>query len=140
MTAANLKQHLAAISALPPGALALLSPLTDEAEYLAALEASEELSRMMGQHHGHPLEGVFETLMRHIVAYEDAHYPLPDTPAHQMLGFLLAQQGISQTELAARLGVSQGTVSRLVSGKTQFTAQWIERLAHTLGVSPSVFV
>jgi DNA-binding Xre family transcriptional regulator len=46
---------------------------------------------------------------------------------------------ISQTEFAARTGINQGTVSRLLSGRHTPTVETMERIAYTLGVKPTIF-
>lgn len=134
----EIRDHVAALCALPAGALAPLAPIETEAAYDAALKASEHLSEVMDENAA--LEGVFQTVVARIAAYEDAVYPLPGVTPHGMLAYLMEKRGLSQEDLAARLGVSQTTVSRLASGRTAFTAEWVDRLSAALGVEGSVFL
>lgn len=48
----------------------------------------------------------------------------------------MAQAGISQAELARRVGVSQQAIARLVSGSTQGTRH-LHRIARELGTTPA---
>jgi transcriptional regulator with XRE-family HTH domain len=58
-------------------------------------------------------------------AYEDME------PAHQ-LARLRIMRGLTQTELAARLGTKQPSIARLESGKTEPTLSLLRRAAEAL--------
>jgi ribosome-binding protein aMBF1 (putative translation factor) len=46
--------------------------------------------------------------------------------------------GVSQTELAARMGVAQSAVSRIEAGRSNITVEMLTRIATALGASLSV--
>lgn len=50
------------------------------------------------------------------------------------LEVLLHLEGITQTEAAARLGMSQGAVSKLINGVNPLSAELVNRLALEFGV------
>ena len=47
----------------------------------------------------------------------------------------LHEQGISQTDLAARMGVSRQQVAKIVKGKENFTFETIDKLEKALGIT-----
>lgn len=53
---------------------------------------------------------------------------------------LIAERGISQTELAAALGISNGTLSDWLSGRYYPRMRYIEAMAKYFNVDPSVLV
>lgn len=52
----------------------------------------------------------------------------------------MEQRGVSQGQLAAGLGCSQTTVSRLLRGQTQLTVEDLFKIAKVLQVNPTVFM
>lgn len=53
--------------------------------------------------------------------------------------FADALAGRSQRAFAMQVGFNQATVSRLLTGKAEPTAEMIERIAHTLNLRPTYF-
>lgn len=49
---------------------------------------------------------------------------------------VLKKYGLSQTELAERLGINRVSVSRLLSEKNDMRASTIEKIAKAIGCSP----
>ena len=52
---------------------------------------------------------------------------------------LREQQGLTTTELAKRVGISQAQISRLENGKQGFRSSTLAKIAHALGVKPVYF-
>lgn len=46
------------------------------------------------------------------------------------------QKGITQVELAKRLGISQGAIQKLETGERGLDLDWIEKIAKALNVEP----
>lgn len=83
------------------------------------------------------------------ISYEDfyAAHPIPDTPANRArkadvdLSFDLAQlvydlrkqAGLTQTQLAQRMGTTQSVIARLESGGHNPNLSLVNRVAHALG-------
>lgn len=53
---------------------------------------------------------------------------------------LLKDEGYKGTQIAERLGVSEGQVSRLLSGKSAFKFDHLVTLGQMLGVNPKTFL
>jgi len=83
-------------------------------------------------------EEAIELLSLLIDRYESERYPIPDASPADVLRFLLAQNGLSQRDIAAELG-GEATVSLVLSGKRSLTREHIARLSRRFRVSPAVF-
>jgi DNA-binding Xre family transcriptional regulator len=70
-------------------------------------------------------------LQQEQVAYEVARLAREATTA---ITFHLREQGISRTELAARMGVSPGRISQILSGDENLTLQTLSTVCAALGV------
>jgi transcriptional regulator with XRE-family HTH domain len=55
------------------------------------------------------------------------------------IGALREKQGITTTELAKRVGISQAQISRLENGKQGFRSSTLTKIAKALGVKPLYF-
>ncbi|GAA4013451.1 hypothetical protein GCM10022631_26370 [Deinococcus rubellus] len=125
---------------LPPEVRDLTTPIETEAQYQRALELFEEVWNEVGENVGHPLGSLFVLLRDHLAAYEARAHPIPAAPAHRVLAHLMEQHNLRQTQLAEVLGITQGNISRLLSGQTPFSVDAVRRLAGFFRVSPAVFL
>ena len=55
------------------------------------------------------------------------------------IGELRVKLGITTTQLAKRVGISQAQISRLENGKQGFRSKTLDRIANALGVKPMYF-
>jgi len=55
------------------------------------------------------------------------------------IGALREKLGITTTELAKRVGISQAQISRLENGKQGFRSKTLDRISKALGVKPIYF-
>ncbi|RJF74917.1 helix-turn-helix domain-containing protein [Deinococcus cavernae] len=118
----------------------LFTPITTEAENDRALEVLRLLMHEIGEQKSHPLEHFVLSLTERIQAFEDTFYPkLPNDPAAN-LRFAMEQRNLSQRGLAEATGIEQATISRLCSGKREFNADHIKRLAAYFKKDPSLFL
>ena len=74
-----------------------------------------------------------------VMAYDDEHYPIPQSPPHEMVKFLMEQGGLKQADLVPLLG-SRAQVSDLVNGKRGISKAQIKKLAEYFGVSAELFL
>ena len=88
----------------------------------------------------HPLDPLADALMHRITAYEAEHFPIPDTDAASMLGFLMDQHGLTQQRLAQATGIQQTTISALLNRRRPFTADHARKLGAFFKVNPGVFL
>ncbi len=115
-----------------------LGQLRTEAEYTRAVSVLDEIVDEIGQQETHPLADLAETLGLFIEAYEDAHVPLSDSSASEILRALMDEHGLTQSDLP-EIG-SQGVVSEILSGKRDLNVRQIAQLAARFGVSPALFM
>ena len=71
--------------------------------------------------------------------YESQAYPAEPASDAEMLAHLLDARGMSQTELAAGVGIAGSTISEVLHGKRKLRREHVGRLAAFFGVSPAVF-
>ncbi|HET6879985.1 MAG TPA: helix-turn-helix domain-containing protein [Pirellulales bacterium] len=71
--------------------------------------------------------------------YEAEAYPAQPASDAEMLAHLLDARGMSQTELATKVGIAGSTISEVLHGKRQLRREHVARLAAFFGVSTAVF-
>lgn len=74
-----------------------------------------------------------------LIEFGDDNQYLPDevTPPGETLQEVLSDRGITQTELAARLGMAHKTVNEIITGKAPLSHETALALEHVLGISAS---
>ncbi len=75
-----------------------------------------------------------------IEAYETEHIPMPYVSPAAMLRFLIEQKGVSQIEVAEATGISEATISQILTEKRQPSRKVIPRLAEYFAIDPAVFL
>lgn len=118
--------------------IAPLLTIRNEREYSAAVKRMNELLDEIGTNEKHPLYGLLDTLGTLIHAYEEEHYPIPDSSGSDVLQFLMDEHGLTQSDLS-EIG-SQGVVSEILNGKRDLNIRQIRALAKKFKVSPAAFV
>jgi HTH-type transcriptional regulator/antitoxin HigA len=108
------------------------------ASYKHACRLLDDLSDEIGDNEKHPLAGLMDTLGTLIEAWEAEHDPVPNAAPRQVLGALMKEQGLKQTDLK-ELG-SQGVVSEILAGKRELNVRQVKALAKRFKVSPAVFL
>jgi len=115
-----------------------LLTIRDEDEYDAAVERMNAFLDEIGTDESHPLYSLMETLGTLIQAYEEEHYPIPETKGAEVLRFLMDEHDLTQSDLP-EVG-SQGVVSEILNGKRDLNVRQIRVLAERFQVSPAAFV
>ena len=69
-----------------------------------------------------------DLLEKLVLAYDDEHYPIPPSPPHLMVQFLMEQRGLRQADLVPVIG-SRAQVSALVNGKRGISKAQAKKLA-----------
>ena len=81
------------------------------------------------------------TLMSDIViAYEKEYFPIGKPTIAELIGLSLQEKGMTQKQLASKLGVSPSRISDYVSGKAEPTLKMARMLCQTLGIQPAVML
>lgn len=117
-----------------------VAPIENDVQLAEATATLEELLAGIGENAEHPLGNLARLLIERVTRYEAEHHPIPDADGAAMLAFYLDQRGLTQQELAARTGISQGILSRLLNRKRGLTADHARALGRAFGVEPGVFL
>lgn len=75
-----------------------------------------------------------------IAAYEDEHEPMDEVPVSVMLRELIEAKGVTQRAVAAAAGVSDATVSAILSGQRLPSRKVMAALAAYFRVDPAAFL
>lgn len=119
----------------------VISPIfvvRNEQEYDSAIDRLNDLIDEVGTNESHPLYEMLDALGAVIHAYEERHYPMPESSGADILRFLMDEHGLKQSDLP-EIG-SQGVVSEILSGRRDLNVRQIRALAERFHVSPAVFV
>lgn len=119
----------------------VISPIfvvRNEQEYDSAIDRLNDLIDEVGTNETHPLYEMLDALGAVIHAYEERHYPMPESSGADTLRFLMDEHGLKQSDLP-EIG-SQGVVSEILSGRRDLNVRQIRALAERFHVSPAVFV
>jgi HTH-type transcriptional regulator/antitoxin HigA len=82
---------------------------------------------------------LLETLAILVESYEDEHYPMPDIPPHEVLKYLMKENGYKQKDIVNIFG-SSGITSEVVNGKRSISKAQAKKLAEFFGVSVELFI
>jgi len=115
-----------------------LLSIRNEREYDLAVEHMNQLLDEVGDNEEHPLYGLLDTLSTLISAYEEKHYPMPESSGADMLRYLMEERGLKQSDLP-EIG-SQGVVSEILNGKRELNIRQMRELAKRFHVSPAAFL
>ena len=118
--------------------IAPLFSIRNKREHNTAVKRLNELLDEIGEDEKHPLYSLLDTLGTLIEAYEDEHYPIPDSSGADVLRYLMDEHGLTQSSLP-EIG-SQGVVSEILNGKRELNVRQIRKLAERFKVSTAVFV
>jgi HTH-type transcriptional regulator/antitoxin HigA len=118
--------------------IAPLLTIRNEREYNRSIKHLNELLDAVGTNEKHPLYSLLDTLATLIHAYEEEHYPIPESTGADVLRFLMEEHGLTQSDLP-EIG-SQGVVSEILNGKRELNVRQIRALAGRFGVSTAVFI
>jgi HTH-type transcriptional regulator/antitoxin HigA len=75
-----------------------------------------------------------------IATYEDEHAPIPDASESYVLRELMRSSGHKQMALSKEVGISQSTLSAILTGEREMTKSHMVALAKFFNVPPSVFL
>lgn len=128
---AHLRNYLALVKKFP------LQPIRDDAHLGEALATVETLiCRDLDE----GAESYLAVLTGLVEAYEARTRPIPDASEADVLGLLMEQKGVSQTDLRDEVGISQSTVSAVLRGTRNLTKAQVVDLARFFNVPPAVFL
>ncbi|WP_102126484.1 helix-turn-helix domain-containing protein [Deinococcus planocerae] len=109
-----------------------------EGQHAAALDLPEAVWEAKAR--SPELGSLLGLLAGHIAAYEERAFPMPASPPHRLLAFLMEQQGVTVAALAQATGIGQEELDDLLSGQQDLTRRQMHTLAQALHVSPQVLL
>jgi HTH-type transcriptional regulator/antitoxin HigA len=66
--------------------------------------------------------------------YESKHYEIKPLPAIDALKYEMAEQGLTQSRLAKRMGTGKSVISEIINGKKQMSVNFMRFLHNELGI------
>jgi HTH-type transcriptional regulator/antitoxin HigA len=80
-----------------------------------------------------------DLLTKLISDYDEAHFPIEETPPHEMVAYLMEQRGLKPADLVGLIG-SRAHVSGMISGKRAIDKAQARKLAAFFNVSTDLFL
>jgi HTH-type transcriptional regulator / antitoxin HigA len=114
-----------------------LKPIKSEQEYEEALK---RLEKIFHAKRNTPEGDILEVLSLLVHEYEEKHHKIEPLSPIEALRYEMEEQGLTQTSLAKRFGMSKSTVSEVLNGKKQMSVRFMKYLHHELGISASVLL
>ena len=117
-----------------------MTRIENEMQYQSILERIEELLKVVDDNTPeNDKYNVELILLSNLVAdYEDIHFPIKKPSLIDILKLRMVEMGLSQTGLAALLGMNQSKISEILSGKSEPTLKQARKIAEELHISPSI--
>jgi HTH-type transcriptional regulator/antitoxin HigA len=84
-------------------------------------------------------EKLLDLLSNLVEDYEDEHYPIPKVEPNEVLGFLMEQNNLKQSDLLP-IFKSSGIASEVINGKRGISKTQAKKLAEFFHVSVAVFI
>lgn len=116
-----------------------LGPITTKKDYERRVQVMDELLDRIGANESHRLMPLLDLITKEVEAYETKHEQVPEATPAQVLGYLMAEHGLKQADLAEELG-GQSIVSAVLNGKRELNTRQVKALAARFKVSPAVFL
>ena len=114
-----------------------IKPIKSEQEYELALKQMEKVFHAKPNT---PEGDLLEVLSLLIHQYEKKHYKIEALSPIEAIKYEMAQQGLTQQNLAQRLGMSKSTISEIMGGKKQMSVNFMRFVHKELGIPASVLL
>jgi HTH-type transcriptional regulator/antitoxin HigA len=117
---------------------ALLSPIRNNADFQRIHALADDLADEVGDDVNHPLFSLFEIVMDLMDHWEDEHVSIPDAAPHEVLRYLLAENGLKQKDLSDI--ASPTLISDILSGRRAISKKLAISLAERFNVNVTAFL
>ena len=114
----------------------------DQMRYEYALQRVEELLPLVGEDTPANAPAALELAIMSecVIAYEKEHFPIGKPSVSQLIQLSLEEQGLTQKELAKKIGVSPTRINDYVTGKAEPTLKVARLLCAALGIAPALML
>ena len=109
-----------------------------EEDYERATATIDVLLNEIGDNENHPLADVLDYLADQVKVYEDERFSIPKAEPHDVLRFLMDQQGLRQEDLGDC--APQSRISEILAGKRAISKEIARRLAKRFNVHGDIFL
>lgn len=119
-----------------------MSRLISKQQYEYALNRIEELLPLVTDETPVTDKNAIElTIVSDVVeAYEKSHYPIAKPTIGELISLSIEEKGMTQKELAKKLGVSPSRVSDYISGRAEPTLRIARAICIILGIAPATML
>ena len=117
-----------------------MTKIENEKQYNSAMKRIDELLKVVTDNtQEDDVRNVELILLSNLVAdYEDEHYPIKKPTLIETLKLRMFEMGLSQSALAALLGMNPSKVSEILSGKCEPTLKQARKISQELNISPAI--
>ncbi len=112
-------------------------PIKTEQDYELALKKLETIFHAKPNT---PEGDLLEVLSLLVHEYEQKHYKIESLSPLEALKYEMEEQGLSQTGLAKRVGMSKSTISEIINGKKQMSINFMKFLHNELGIPAHILL
>lgn len=133
----RIEQQVEEAEAHWPHILPLLSEITDEADYDRRVAMMDHLLDRASDLEDDPRAELASRIGDLIEAYDEKHRPMPVAGSREVLRYLMAEHGLTQSDLPEIGG--QSVVSEILSGKRDLNWRQVRALADRFRVSTDAF-
>lgn len=114
-----------------------IKPIKTEQDYELALKKLETIFHAKPNT---PEGDLLEVLSLLVHEYEQKHYKIEPLSPLEALKYEMEEQGLSQTGLAKRVGMSKSTISEIMNGKKQMSINFMKFLHNELGIPAHILL
>lgn len=114
----------------------------EEIRYEYALKRVEELLPLVGEDTpvNDPLSLELDIMSDCVADYEEKHYPMGKPTVPELIQLYLEEKGMTQRELAKKIGVSPTRINDYVTGRAEPTLKVARLLCSALGIAPALLL
>lgn len=119
-------------------AVTQLRPVRSVADYERMVELMNGLVDVVGDDESHPLAGLLDLVGELVMDFDVQHHLIPASEPHRVLGYLMQEHGLKQTDLADL--VAQPNVSAILNGRREISRALAKGLAKRFNVAVDIFL
>ena len=112
-------------------------PIKTEQDYQIALK---EIAKIFHARPNTADGDLLEVLSLLVHDYEGKHYKIEPLSAIEALKYEMEEQGLTQSGLAKRIGISKSVISEILNGKKQMSVSFMRFLHNELGIPANILL